>query len=132
MFGVAHGCWWHLRLQWGSRSLVGPVAVGVARGPWADPRQLASPSALQSAVLACSCPEHSLQRSLNCAFRSALPDCSVLPGTAAVLKLVTSAFTQTLPSQLSTFAVGTRPLPTCRPRPPFLVKVHFCKYVHIK
>lgn len=40
------------------------------------------------------------------------------PGVVAVLTLVTSAFTQILPSQLSTCAVGTRPLPTRWPRPP--------------
>lgn len=44
MFGVACGCQWHLWLQWGLRSSVGPVVVGVARGPWADPRWLPGPS----------------------------------------------------------------------------------------
>lgn len=66
-FGVARGCRWHLWLQRGVRSLVGPRPV--------DRPSPARP--LRSAVLACSRPEHLPQRSLHCAFRSALPGCSV-------------------------------------------------------
>ena len=68
--------------QWGPWWLAWPEAAGRPTPPARRPRL--------------RCPRRSLQRSLNCAFRSALPDCSV-PRAAAVLTLVTSAFSQTLP-----------------------------------
>lgn len=132
MFSVASGCWWHLWLSLGlevrggacgGRSGLRPVG-GPSLAPRSVPSRLPSPAAPAGTLAV----EISALCSQKCPFRLL---CSP-PGTVAVLKLVTSAFTQTLPSQLSAFAVGARPLPTCQPPPALLVKVHLCKYVHIK
>lgn len=132
MFSVARGCWWHLWLSLGlevrggacgGRSGLRPVG-GPSLAPRSVPSRLPSPAAPAGTLAV----EISALCSQKCPFRLL---CSP-PGTVAVLKLVTSAFTQTLPSQLSAFAVGARPLPTCQPPPALLVKVHLCKYVHIK
>lgn len=108
--GAARGCGWHL---WWSVGL--EVLAGAVGGP---PGRLppGAPAAEISQLCFRKCPSR-----LLCSPRR--------PGAGS--ELATSAFTQTLPSRLSAFAVGSGPLPTCRPRP-LLVKVRFCKYVHIK
>lgn len=103
--------------QWGPWWLAWPEAAGRPTPPARRPRL--------------RCPRRSLQRSLNCAFRSALPDCSVPWGGGSTDACDKCLLTDS-PSRLSTSAAGTWLLPTCRPRPPLLVKVHFCTYVHIK
>lgn len=86
--GVARGCRGRLRWRWGWGSPGGPWRLA-----WPEAAGRPTPPARRPRL---RCPRRSLQRSLNCAFRSALPDCSV-PRAAAVLTLVTSAFSQTLP-----------------------------------
>lgn len=67
-----HSCWWRLWLS------VGLEVSGVAKGRRADP---APASASPSSLLSLLPPAQNSPEISNCAFRSALPNCSVsLPG----------------------------------------------------
>ena len=101
--GGACGCSGAGARQWGPWRPVWPETAGRPAPPARQPRPL--------------CPQRSLQRSLNCAFRSALPDCSVPRGGGSADACDKCLLTDS-PSRLATSAAGTGCCPPAGPGRP--------------